>query len=322
MVIRKNSDALKPIKIEDTINYGDFAFSDSDGEDSAVDIEQEQKELQRIICPLLKQYTNRQKRCLTKSTYKNSYAAELGTDGVHINNQMGARKWKRVQNAQFFMSLTSPDDICYDLSDMVPTITTAFSQLFVDPKKMEQWNNFMAKDEVEQNKIIAKLRARKQNTGIPFGELEIGEDFVIYSNVEPTLDTSDLADVDPKLSNSFRNPAFKGSACFDRINGKLKKALSKSKIPIDFIDSTDNKIRHVFEDDKNAVWIENIQSSQYRLYVHAIAQYNSLQCNTIEENDNKLVEIRNTKPFYIPPYTTLGSFIINRNKRDVCQSRS
>lgn len=308
MVHKRKDETFKLIKVEDEDNYADYLFSDSEENQ---DITEEDREFRKqLLAAILKTPTNRQKKSYNRAV-KNYVGkdVELGTDGVKINNHMGAKKWRRVNNASMMVSLTKEEDIILDGSDIVPSVVTAFSQLFIDPNKMKTWMNFDAKSEEEQREILEALNMHRYNKSLleEEGFIEISNDDV---NIETSSDEYEFPD---KVEGN--NPVYKAVNCFSRIDRKLRNYLDKQNIPYDFIEQLDEKIRNTFTQNPNAEIMEPMYASEFRRYARAIAQYNFLECLTVADGEKKMIHISNKKSFYIPPYTPIGSYLMMRSSK-------
>uniref|UniRef100_A0A0K0FCJ1 R3H-assoc domain-containing protein n=1 Tax=Strongyloides venezuelensis TaxID=75913 RepID=A0A0K0FCJ1_STRVS len=306
MVYKRKDEKFKLIKVEDEDNYADYLFSDSE---ETQDISEEDREFRKqLLAAVLKTPTNRQKKSYNRAV-KNYIGdnVEIGTDGVKINNQMGAKKWRRVNNASMMVALTKEDDIILDGSDIVPSVVTAFSQLFIDSDKMKRWINFDSKSEEEQREILEAIQLHRLNKTL----LE-EEGFVEITNDDIDSDNSSNDDDQP-IKGEGNNPVYQAVNCFNRIDRKLRNSLGKQNIPYDFIQDFDEKIRKTFTQNSNAEILEPMYASEFRKYARAIAQYNFLECLTIADGEKRMIHISNKKSFYIPPYTPLGSYLMMRS---------
>ncbi|CEF69604.1 R3H-associated N-terminal domain-containing protein [Strongyloides ratti] len=308
MVHKRKDETFKLIKVEEEDNYADYLFSDSE---ETQDITEEDREFRKqLLAAVLKTPTNRQKKSYNRAV-KNFIGdnVELGTDGVKINNQMGSKKWRRVNNASMMVSLTKEDDIILDGSDIVPSVVTAFSQLFLDSDKMKTWMKFDAKSEEEQREILEALKMHRYGKSL----LE-EEGFIEITNDDVGIDTSS-DEYEIPINVEGNNPVYQAVNCFGRIDKKLRNSLDKPNIPYDFIEQFDEKIRNTFTQNPNAEILEPMYASEFRKYARAIAQYNFLECLTVADGEKRMIHISNKKTFYIPPYTPLGNYLMMRSSK-------
>jgi predicted acetyltransferase len=81
---------------------------------------------------------------------------------------------------------------------------TAFARLMSNEAAMRAWNEFIEKDEDEQNKYLEKL------------------DKQLAGQFEPSMSAID----DPNEKRSY-HPGYSAKSCFQRMDKEFKKALSK-----------------------------------------------------------------------------------------------
>lgn len=76
---------------------------------------------------------------------------ERGTDGINVKKNMGARKWRRIENgrlyfniykytnflARILLSFVNSDDLNDEYSDFMPDTISAFAKLFLDQENMK-----------------------------------------------------------------------------------------------------------------------------------------------------------------------------------------
>uniref|UniRef100_A0A0N4ZJZ6 R3H-assoc domain-containing protein n=1 Tax=Parastrongyloides trichosuri TaxID=131310 RepID=A0A0N4ZJZ6_PARTI len=308
MVYKRDDDDFKLIKVEDDDNYADYLFSDVEEEE---DISEKDREFRKqLLAAILKSPTNRQKKSYNRAV-KNFIGknVEIGTDGVKINNHMGAKKWRRVNNASMMVSLTKEDDIVLDGSDIVPSVVTSFSQLFIDPEKMKTWSEFDSKPEVEQRQILDFINEQRMHKNYfeKEGFIEIPKNSLDIK--KPSYKSSTA------IEGEGNNPVYHAVNCFNRIDRKLRSSINKQNIPYDFIENFDNRLRETFSINPEAQIMELMYSSEFRKYAHAIAQYNFLDCMTVIDGTKTMICVSNKKSFYIPPYTALVPYLMKRNAK-------
>jgi hypothetical protein len=78
-------------------------------------------------------------------------------DGVNIKPNMGANKWRRIENARILASFCDPSDIRYDCSDLIVETVSVFRRLMENEESMRVWNEFIEKDEKEQQTFLKEL---------------------------------------------------------------------------------------------------------------------------------------------------------------------
>lgn len=290
-----------PIRIEDfdiddaANNYANFLF-DSDFSDS----EPEQTQV-----PLTKyEYESSQRRKKVKHCRRAYGPIEL-IDGLPVKRNMGAQKWRRVENAKLIMNFADMQDVCYDGSDLIEETITAFSRLLRDEAKMRIWNEFIELNEEGQTKMIEKI------------EKEIADDNAKTNLSGSSNKLSGKRDHhQPEQGDKRKNhPAFSAETCFQRLDKKLRDCLLKRRyIQYDYMKKVEGILRGYFSESSSGVYFEEIACRVKRFYTHAVAQFLQLKSQTMDGADSKkLVQVENEKDTFAPPELFLVAFL--RKKR-------
>uniref|UniRef100_A0A1I7YRU8 R3H-assoc domain-containing protein n=1 Tax=Steinernema glaseri TaxID=37863 RepID=A0A1I7YRU8_9BILA len=310
MGILRNKEERKLFKVEDEavpeehqITYADYVFDDTENESSEDEtpVVQHREPLNR-----------RPQRRLPIKTPLNM----LGYDGPRIKSGMGARKLRRLEHNRLLLSLTDPEDICEDLSDLIPETMNAFSQLFIEQSKMKVWDNFINLDESEQQHILDEIDGKvphdPKNGHILGGRYSADRKGAKASgNTKAKPGTSTSSD-DTKRAH---HPAYSGKACFKRMDRRAREVMMQKHLPWSFINATEQDLIDFFSSDPDGVWINTLQNGNERLYVHAISQYLSLISeSSTDTTDQRVTEVRNTKSFFVPPRATLLEYVSEHKK--------
>jgi hypothetical protein len=302
------------VRIEDVpVDYRDFIFdsdsefgTDSEGEINSADA--------RAIREVLAQDEKRRKKSRQERVLKRFQraAGQIGNDGLVIKPRMGARKRRRVENAHLIMNHADHDDIVDDFSDMVPHTVTAFTRLFLDKTSMKTWQSFMEKSEEEQEKFIEDLDQGCTSTASE-------DDFEHVTGGKPIKLPKGYFKMTNEEKRSY-HPAFSARACFERLDNKFKSALTRKRgVPYHMVDDLEHKLRSFYQAQPNGVWIDLVEGSHTRIYVHAIANFLSLSSSSMfGDSGGKMIEIRNPRKFFNPPYQYLIPYLHQRQGKSVC----
>lgn len=135
---------------------------------------------------------------------------------------------------------------------------------------------------------------------------------------------------------SIDHPVYSARACFERLDGKFKSALLRKRgVPYTMVDELEHKLRDFYQSQPNGIWIDIVEGSHTRVYVHAIANFLSLtsssklSCfnNLIKayyflgvagDSGGKMIEIRNPKKIFMPPYDYLVHYLHQRKGKSLC----
>ncbi|CAI2346903.1 unnamed protein product [Caenorhabditis sp. 36 PRJEB53466] len=292
-VPRKENAELRPIRIQDCDDHQDYA--DYDLSESGDELNEHSRRISvEQLCPM-RARSGKGKKSMAKSR---RYCDDLDTDGVSVKRNMGARKWRRIENARILMSFTDLEDICEDGSDICSPVTTAFDKLFSDKESMKIWQEFCAKDEVEQRRILNGTSTLEKSDDVPTTSTGVG--------AASPLNCSGKSPSKKPIS------PYSGSACFDRIDSKSRIVLFGKKVNWAFIDFLERELRNVFridyrnKQDTDAIFIGHYPASSDRLLAHIVAQWLGLSSQSITDpwTKERITEIRNCRPM-IPPQTSL-----------------
>ncbi|EFP10118.1 hypothetical protein CRE_24584 [Caenorhabditis remanei] len=306
-VPRKEPAEFRPIRVEDTDEYNNYANYDlAESADEMNDL------ARRISVEQLHPIRNKNAKKM-KMAQKPRRFDEIDTDGVNVKRNMGMRKWRRVEHARIMLTFTDLEDICEDGSDIASQPTTAFDKLFADKENMKLWNEFCSRDEVEQRRILNGTSSLQKPSVVDTPTTSKGTPATSCSGKSPTK----------KPAKRFS--PYSGAACFDRIDYKSRMALLGRKVNWAFVDFLEKELRNVFridarnQQDTEAVFIGHYPASSDRLLAHIVAQWLGLSSQSITDPSLKerITEIRNRRPL-IPPQTTLIAHLEGRVlKRDI-----
>uniref|UniRef100_A0A7E4ZY77 R3H-assoc domain-containing protein n=1 Tax=Panagrellus redivivus TaxID=6233 RepID=A0A7E4ZY77_PANRE len=319
MGVLKTPEPKKAIFIEDfvpVVDYRDYVFSDSE---FSTDVESDHDTpIVPTRIPVLSAKSKKNRKERTMMRYLRA-AGQPGNDGLSVKRNMGARKRRRVENAQMVLSQADRDDICEDFSDMVPDTITAFSRLFLDNKSMETYQKLVGKTEEETNKILARLEKHGEASTAATASDEDADGFVhVLGGKAIKLPKGFHAMT--KEEKRAHHPVLSARANFERLEGKHKSALTKKRgVNYNFIDELEHRLREFFTENPNGVWVDVIAGPNTRLYVHAVANFLSLTSASLPgDGSGKLVEIRNRRRVFMPPYGFIVPYLHERDGKSLC----
>ncbi|KAK0395136.1 hypothetical protein QR680_001134 [Steinernema hermaphroditum] len=313
MGILRNKDERKLFKVEDEavaeeqhITYADYVFDETESEHS---------DNEAPVVPLRESPKRGSHRRAPIKCPLNM----LGYDGPRIKSGMGARKLRRLEHNRLLLSLTDPEDICEDLSDMIPETMNAFAQLFIEQSKMKVWNEFITLDEPEQQRILneidGKIAHHPKGGHVLGGRVSAQGGSKAKSKRSENLEAKSSSSTPCEDTKRARHPAYSGKACFKRMDRRFREILMQKHLPWSFINATEQALIDFFSCDPDGVWISTLNNGNERLYVHAIAQYLSLMSeSTTDTTDQRVTEVRNTKSFFVPPRATLLEYVSEHKK--------
>jgi len=280
------------VKLTEEITYADYIFDDSGDEH-----EVEEEVTVTVSAPT----TPARRRQKVKSGRWRNIVGLLDDQPARSTNKVvSGRKLRRMENARLLSSLIDPDDICEDLSDMLPAAVTAFTKLFIEQDKMKAWNEFVEKDEEDQRAFLEKNRKKCASTS--GGHLLGGRG----------------AGTTPKKTkregdSRSEHPAYSGEACFRRMDARFRSVLNSRHLPWGALTWMEREMTEFFTTMPDGVYVQHLESGVERLLLHGVAQYLSLESKSISGPDAKrATHGENRKPYFIPPRQTLVDYLTER----------
>lgn len=259
------------------IDYGDFIFDESDSEDD---------ESQELLPTTNVSILRRRKRDKENRVIRNLERSHM-TDGMFVKRNMGARKWCRLENAKLVANFADPQDIVYDGSDIISETISSFTKLLRDETKLQIWNDFIEKDEIEQRQIISAIEC----------------------NLNKQRSYREKGIIEQRILTSAEY------CCFMKMNRKIRRCiLKRQNLKYDLMVEIEKELRDFFTISPSGVYLTNIKSDMKakRFYIHAVSQYLVLKARSIENDDllpNKMVEVENGNSYFSPPNTFLAPFV-------------
>ncbi|GMT13318.1 hypothetical protein PFISCL1PPCAC_4615 [Pristionchus fissidentatus] len=319
-VIRRTIEP-KAIRIEDSDH--DTAYADYDLTESDAESVQNTRVVTATASRTQKKKEAREFRRLTR------FHDSVETGGVFMRKNMGQRKWRRVENARFLLSMIDRDDIVDDFSDMLERSNTAFDELFNDSAKMAVWNDFIAKDEEEQARLLEEARCITRKEA---GALQPGSWFRVGGRREATeVEKSKKSGGEGEEKEEREqqrgqgdegdkrrhHPAYSASSCFARLSPKLRNFFNDKSLPWPLIDRADRELRDFFNGLPDGRWRRPIDNSRHRLAMHAVSAFLMLSSKTTKEGNKDVVEIENRRPYFIPPHSLLIAYLATKRKTPI-----
>lgn len=272
-ILRADQEELAPERLEDSL--GDYLLeTESEGEERATDLASVHS------LPI----TPRRRK---ERGGKGKWRLGAGEASGGSKSGCGQRKLRRAEAARALAALA--EDVCEDLSDLLPDSASSFAQLFQDPEAMETWRAFVAASEEEQSRILAGESEKEAGNRLGGG-----------TNL-------------PHCSYA----AFSAEAAFGRMDGRLRQLLTRSQVPKGKLEWREEELRDFFTDEKDGVWLGEVESSYDRLLTHAVAQWLGLRSHSLPLalSEQRQTEVENPRPYFIPPSELLVPFLERRRRR-------
>ncbi|XP_038169971.1 R3H domain-containing protein 4 isoform X1 [Arvicola amphibius] len=162
----------------------------------------------------------------------------------------GRKSLQRLENTRYLLTLLetaggSPGPEDGDLTP--PAAPGIFAEACSNAMYVEVWNDFMNRSGEEQERVLRYLEDEdqgKRRRGPGRGEDRRRED-----------------------------PAFTPHECFRRISRRLRSVLKRSRIPMETLESWEERLLGFFSVSPQAVYTAMLDNSFERLLLHAVCQY-------------------------------------------------
>jgi hypothetical protein len=149
---------------------------------------------------------------------------------------------------------------------------------------VEVWNDFMNRSGEEQERVLRYLenegqtKARRRGPGR--GEDQRRED-----------------------------PAYTPRECFQRISRRLRAVLKRSRIPMETLESWEERLLRFFSVSPQAVYTAMLDNSFERLLLHAVCQYMDLISASADLEGRRQMKVSNRHLDFLPPGLLLSAYL-------------
>ncbi|KAM5230821.1 R3H domain-containing protein 4 isoform 3-T3 [Hipposideros larvatus] len=166
----------------------------------------------------------------------------------------GRKSLQRLENTQYLLTLLETDGGTSGLEDgdlAPPAAPGIFAEACNNETYVEVWNDFMNRSGEEQERVLRFLedegKSKARRRGPNRGEDRRRED-----------------------------PAYTPGECFQRINRRLRAVLKRTRIPMETLETWEERLLRFFSVSPQAVYTAMLDNSFERLLLHAICQYMDL----------------------------------------------
>ncbi|XP_067027971.1 R3H domain-containing protein 4-like isoform X1 [Acropora muricata] len=203
----------------------------------------------------------------------------------NIHSQCAQSTVKDAKKKQWSENSGHVPNVYFQVMFSLPIPLSLF-KLPLECQSMEIWNDFLNLSEEEQQVVIRQ----KPVTRTPVVQVNRG-----------STQTDD--------SSAERDAMATAEKSFSRIDGHLKRTLTKKGISRGTLKHYEKELVSFFSDDPNAVMISNVPSSFNRLLVHGLCQFLGLTSTTVNHHGKRLMEIANKQKSFRVPSLLLSDFL-------------
>ncbi|XP_040485725.1 R3H domain-containing protein 4 isoform X2 [Ursus maritimus] len=199
--------------------------------------------------------------------------------------------WGSHENAQYLLTLLETDGGTAGLDDgdlAPPAAPGIFAEACSNETYMEVWNDFMNRSGEEQERVLRYLedegKSKTRRRGPGRGEDRRRED-----------------------------PAYTPRDCFQRISRRLRAVLKRSRIPMETLETWEERLLTFFSVSPQAVYTAMLDNSFERLLLHAICQYMDLISASADLEGKRQMKVSNRHLDFLPPGLLLSAYLEQRS---------
>ncbi|KAM5189640.1 R3H domain-containing protein 4 [Callospermophilus lateralis] len=199
----------------------------------------------------------------------------------------GRKSRQRLQNTQHLLTLLETHGDPPGLEDVDPTPSAApgiFAEACSNSTYVEVWNDFMNRSGEEQERVLRYLEdeghSRARRRGPARGEDRRRED-----------------------------PAYTPRECFQRISRRLRAVLKRSRIPMETLETWEERLLGFFSVSPQAVYTAMLDNSFERLLLHAVCQYMDLISASADLEGRRQMKVSNRHLQFLPPGLLLSAYL-------------
>ncbi|XP_009191267.2 R3H domain-containing protein 4 isoform X2 [Papio anubis] len=191
---------------------------------------------------------------LSASRRKQHFINQAVRNSDLVPKAKGRKSLQRLENTQYLLTLLETDGSPPGLDDgdlAPPASPGIFAEACNNATYVEVWNDFMNRSGEEQERVLRYLedegRSKTRRRGPGRGEDRRRED-----------------------------PAYTPRECFQRISRRLRAVLKRSRIPMETLETWEERLLRFFSVSPQAVYTAMLDNSFERLLLHAVCQYMDL----------------------------------------------
>ncbi|XP_015982162.1 R3H domain-containing protein 4 isoform X2 [Rousettus aegyptiacus] len=203
----------------------------------------------------------------------------------------GRKSLQRLENTQYLLTLLQTDGGTPGLEDgdlAPPAAPGIFAEACNNETYVEVWNDFMNRSGEEQERVLRYLEDQGKNKARRRGPSR-GED------------------------RRREDPAYTPRECFQRISRRLRAVLKRSRIPMETLETWEERLLRFFSVSPQAVYTAMLDSSFERLLLHAVCQYMDLISASADLEGKRQMKVSNRHLDFLPPGLLLSAYLEQRS---------
>ncbi|XP_021532493.2 R3H domain-containing protein 4 isoform X2 [Aotus nancymaae] len=228
---------------------------------------------------------------LSASRRKQHFINQAVRNSDLVPKAKGRKSLQRLENTQYLLTLLETDGGPPGLEDgdvAPPASPGIFAEACNNATYVEVWNDFMNRSGEEQERVLryledeSKSKARRKGPGR-------GED------------------------RRREDPAYTPRECFQRISRRLRAVLKRSRIPMETLETWEERLLRFFSVSPQAVYTAMLDNSFERLLLHAVCQYMDLISASADLEGKRQMKVSNRHLDFLPPGLLLSAYLEQRS---------
>ncbi|XP_030701462.1 R3H domain-containing protein 4 isoform X3 [Globicephala melas] len=233
---------------------------------------------------------------LSASKRKQHFINQAVRNSDLVPKAKGRKSLQRLENktvcfhlAQYLLTLLETDGGTPGLEDgdlAPPAAPSIFAEACSNETYVEVWNDFMNRSGEEQERVLRYLENEGRSKARRRGR---GED------------------------RRREDPAYTPRECFQRISRRLRAVLKRSRIPMEMLETWEERLLRFFSVSPQAVYTAMLDNSFERLLLHAICQYMDLISASDDLEGKRQMKVSNRHLDFLPPGLLLSAYLEQRS---------
>uniref|UniRef100_A0A3Q1LJB4 R3H domain containing 4 n=1 Tax=Bos taurus TaxID=9913 RepID=A0A3Q1LJB4_BOVIN len=228
---------------------------------------------------------------LSASRRKQHFINQAVRNSDLVPKAKGRKSLQRLENTQYLLTLLETDGATPGPEDgdlAPPAAPGIFAEACSNETYVEIWNDFMNRSGEEQERVLRYLedegKSKARRRGPTRGEDRRRED-----------------------------PAYTPRECFQRISRRLRAVLKRSRIPMETLETWEERLLRFFSVSPQAVYTAMLDNSFERLLLHAICQYMDLISASADLEGKRQMKVSNRHLDFLPPGLLLSAYLEQRS---------
>ncbi|XP_066197940.1 R3H domain-containing protein 4 isoform X2 [Saccopteryx leptura] len=202
----------------------------------------------------------------------------------------GRKSLQRLENTKYLLTLleTDGETLGPEDGDLAPPAAPGiFAEACNNETYVKVWNDFMNRSGEEQERVLQYLEDEAKSKTRRRGPNR-GED-------------------------QRRDPAYTPRECFQRISRRLRAILKRSRIPMETLETWEERLLRFFSVSPQAVYTAMLDNSFERLLLHAVCQYMDLISASADLEGKRQMKVSNRHLDFLPPGLLLSAYLEQRS---------